>query len=105
LLLTHEEGKNLKEGSWAEPVSKEEGQSFRQIGGTTAKPCLEQNDANVPETGITTVLQSGARIGLETGSRTDPEPSLPENQAREERVAMNSLTPRAWKHQRSHPLD
>ena len=39
LLFTHEEGKNPQVGSGTEPISKEEGQGFRQIGGTTARPC------------------------------------------------------------------
>jgi len=41
LLLTHEEGKNPQEGSGTELVSKEEGQGFKQTGGTTAKSCLD----------------------------------------------------------------
>jgi len=38
LLLTHEEGKSPQVGSGTEPVSKEEGQGFKQTGRTAAKP-------------------------------------------------------------------
>jgi len=41
LLFTHEEGKNPQVGSGIEPVSKKEGQGFKQIGETAAKPYLE----------------------------------------------------------------
>jgi len=105
LLLTHEEGKNSQEGSGTEPISKEEGQGFKQIGGTTRKSCLEQDKDNIPETGVKTVLQTGARTSLETGARTAPKHGSLENQAREESVAMDSPAPRTWKHYRSHPLD
>jgi len=71
LLLTHEEGKNPQVRSGTEPVSKEEGQGFKQTRGTAAKPCLEEY--NIPETGARTVLQTGARRSLETGARTVPE--------------------------------
>ena len=70
LLLTHE-GKNPQVGSGTESVSKEEGQGFKQTGGTVAKPCLEQD--NILETGARTVLQTGARTSLERGARTGPE--------------------------------
>jgi len=66
LLLTHEEGKNPQVGSATEPVSKEEGQGFKQTGGTAAKPYLEQN--NIVETGARTVVKTGARTSLETGA-------------------------------------
>jgi len=57
LLLTHEEGRNPQVGSGTEPVSKEEGQGFKQAGGTAAKPYLEQG--NIAETGARTSLETG----------------------------------------------
>jgi len=66
LLFTHEEGKNPQVGSGIEPVSKEEGQGFKQTRETTTEPCLEQD--NIPETGAKTVLQIGAKTSLETGA-------------------------------------
>jgi len=95
LLLTHEEGKNPQVGLGTEPVSKEERQGFKQTGGTTAKPRLEQDKDNIPEIGTKIVLQIGAKISLEIGARTAPEHGSLENQAREESVAMDSLAPRA----------
>jgi len=77
----------------------------KQIGRTAAEPCLEQDKDNIPETGARTVLQTGASTTLETGARTSPEHGSPENQAREESVAVDSPAPRAWKHYRSHHLD
>jgi len=61
-------------GLGTKPVSKEKGQGFKQTGGTTAKPYLEQD--NIPKTGAKTVLQTGVITSLETGansSRTGPE--------------------------------
>ena len=47
LVLVHE-GKCSEERSGAEPVSKEEWQGDKQLGGTAAEPCLEQNKDNIP---------------------------------------------------------
>jgi len=68
-LPTHDEGKNHLEGSGTGLVSKEEEQDDKQVGGTAAEPCLEQN----PETGSRTILQTGAGASSETGDRTAPE--------------------------------
>ena len=97
LLLTHEEGNYLEDGSGLEAVSLESGQGLNQIGGSTAEPNLEQNQPNT--------LETGSRIGSGTGSRTVPEPVSPSIQARVESVSVDLLTPRPWKHQSSHPLD
>ena len=58
-------------GLGTEPVSKEEGQGFKQTGGTTAKPCLERD--NIPEISARIVLQTGARTSLEIEARTATE--------------------------------
>ena len=105
LLLTQEEGKNPEEGPRPGHVSVKEGQGLDQTEGSTAKSCLKQNQPNVPGTSSRTVAEIGFRTGLETGSRTVPEPVSPRNTAREESVLTDSSTPRPWKHQNSHPLD
>ena len=85
----HEKGKSHSEGSGPEPSSKEEGHDDKQTRGTVAEPCLQQNQNS----------------NSETGPRTDPAPNSSESQTIEDRVAMNSPIPRAWKSHRSHPLD
>jgi len=72
-LLTHEEDKYPEEGSGPRAVSMESGQGLNQIGGSTVKPSLEQNQPNTPETGS----RIGLTIGSGTGSRTVPEPVSP----------------------------
>jgi len=104
LLPTHEENKNSQEGSGTGPVSKEGEQGDKQARGTATKPCL-QNKENKSQTGARTDLQTGVGTSSEIGARTAPEYCSPENQAREESMAMDSPAPRAWKHHRSHPLD
>ena len=91
-MLTHEEGKNPEEGSGPGSVSGKEGQGLDQTGGSTDKPCLKQNQPNVPETGSRIVQGTG----LKTGSRTVPEPVSPRNTAREESVLTDSSAPRPW---------
>jgi len=56
LLPNQDEGKNHLEGLGFGPISKKEGQDDKQVGGTAAEQCLEQN----PETGSRTILQTGA---------------------------------------------
>jgi len=68
LVLMHK-GKCSEEGSRPEPVSKEEWQGDKQIGGTTAEPCLEQNKDNIPET-IPRILQTGVGTVSKTGAET-----------------------------------
>jgi len=46
LLLTHEEGKYLEEGSGPGAVSMDGGQGLNQIRGSTAEASLEQNQPN-----------------------------------------------------------
>ena len=43
LLLTHEEGKNPKDGPGPGNVYVKGGQGLDQTGGSTARPCLKQN--------------------------------------------------------------
>jgi len=92
-LPTQEEGKNPEEGSGPGDVSVKEGQGLNQIGGSTAKPYLKQNQPNVPETGSRTVPGTGFRTGLKTGCRTVPEPVSPRNTTREESVLIDSSAP------------
>ena len=73
LLPNQDEGKNHLEGLGFGPISKKEGQDDKQVGGTAAEPCLEQNNTNGPET--------SSRIGTETGPRTVSEPGSPNNRA------------------------
>jgi len=42
---------------------------------------------------------------LEIGAKIAPKHGSLENQAREESMATDSPTPRAWKHYKSHPFD
>ena len=75
----------------------EDGQGLNQIGGSTAKPSLDQNQPNS--------LQTGLGTSTRTGSGTVPQLISPSVPARVESVSVDPLTPRPWKHQRSHPLD
>jgi len=50
LLLTHEKGKYLEEGSGLGAVSVKSGQGVNQAGGSTAESSLEQNQPITPET-------------------------------------------------------
>jgi len=92
LLLTHEEGKCPEDGSSSGADLLEGGQGLNQIGGSVPELSLEQNQPNSPQT------------GSETSSRIVSEPVSPIIPARVESVSMGPLTPRPWKHQRSHPL-
>ena len=98
LLLTHEEGKYNEEGSGPGVVSMESGQGLNQTGGSTAKPGLEQNQLNTPETSSRIGVETGFRTGSGIGSRTAPEPVSPSIQARVESVSVDPLNPRPWKH-------
>ena len=68
-----------------------EGKGLDQMGGSTAKPCLKQNQPNVSETGSRTALGTSFRIGSERDSKTVLEPVSPRNTAREESVLMDSF--------------
>jgi len=83
---THEESKNSQEGSSIGPVSKTEKQGSEQTGGTSAEPCLEQNNTNSPEIGF--------RIGTETGRRTVSETGSPNSQVEHDNVTEDILAPR-----------
>ena len=61
LLLIHEKGKSRMNGSRPASVSVKGGQGLDQTGGSTAKPCLEQNRPN------------GSETGSRTGTETAPE--------------------------------
>jgi len=89
LLLTHEEGKYPEEGLGPRVVSVKSGQGPNQTGGSTAEPCLEQNQPNTPGIGSRTGLRSGSGIG----SRTGPERVSPSIQARVESVSVDPSTP------------
>jgi len=60
LVLMHE-GKCSEEGSGPATVSMEGGKGLEQTGGSTAKPCLEQNQPN------------GQKYASKTGAETVPE--------------------------------
>jgi len=105
LLLTHEEGKYPEEGSGPGAVPVESGQGLNQTGGSTAEPCLEQNQPNTPGTGSRTCLRSGLRIGSGIGSRIVFKHVSPSIQARVESGYVDPSTPRPWKYQSSHPLN
>ena len=70
LLFMHEKGKCSEEGSGPVTVLSEDGQSLNQSGGSTAEPCLEQNQSNFLRTSSETGPKSGLRRNSETGSRT-----------------------------------
>jgi len=100
LLLPHEEGKDPKNGIGPGVVSEEGGQGLKQTGGITAKPFLEKNKPNIPETSTRIVSGTGFKTGSETGLRTVTEPVLPSTPAR-----VKSMSVDPWKYQRLHPLD
>ena len=99
LLLTHEESKYPEEGSGPGAVSVESEQGLNQIGGSTTKPCLEQNQPNTSETGSRIGSRTSFRTDSRTGSRTVPKPVSLSIQVRVESVSVDPLTPRPWKHQ------
>jgi len=105
LLLTHEEGEYLKDGSRPGAVSLEGGQGLNQIGESTAEPSLKRNQPNTPKTGSRIGSGTGSRTGSGTGSRTALEPVSPSIQARIESASVDPLTPRPWKQQNSLPPD
>ena len=70
-----------------------DGQGLNQTGGSIAKPSLEQNQPNTPETGSRIGSETGFRSGSGTGSETDSEPVSPSIQARVESVSVDPLTP------------
>jgi len=74
----------------------EGGQGANQSGGSIAEPNLGQNRP-------TQLDPFRAVVG--TGTRTDPRLVSSSAQERLENVSAAPSTPRAWKHQSSHPLD
>ena len=67
LVLMHE-GKCSEKGSGPTTVSMKGGQGLEQIGGSTAKPCLEQNQPNGQKYASRTGAETCSRTGAETGS-------------------------------------
>ena len=89
VLLQDRQGKNTMEKTTPEGVPQNDRQGENQTGGNTVEPCSGQH-------------QSGSSG---TGSGTDCEPDSPSVPVRVEHVSVDPLTPRPWKHQRSHPLE
>ena len=72
LLFMHEKVKCSEEGSGPATVPSEDGQGLNKSGGSTAEPCLEQNQSTCSRIGSETGPESGLRTSSEIGSRIGP---------------------------------
>jgi len=89
-------GKSLEGGTTPGSGNMKGGQGTNQSGGSIAEPDLGQNRPTQPDPFRTVV-------GI--GTKTNPRPISSSVQERLENVFAARFTPRAWKHQSSHPLD